>query len=177
MRNKKGLFLAILVADEICRFLAPFLIFYNPLFAVFVNIFFDFIDYPLFYFSGFKWEIAHRFDKLMDYWWYLFILIYSLTSGFYFKEIIILLFVIRSVGQIATIVTKNERLLIFFPNLMEWFFLANLLFDYLGFKMTLDTRLFVTLVISLIIGLSLEWTIHIGKPYARFYKSLIGIKV
>ena len=63
---------------ELIRLLVPFLIFSNPLLASVLAVFFDEPDYILFYKAGYRWKIYNFVDKMMDYWWYIFITFYSL---------------------------------------------------------------------------------------------------
>lgn len=169
----------LLVVDELLRFFAPFLLFINPLVAIPANILFDLVDYPLFRFSGFSWETSHRFDKMMDYWWYIVILVFSLISNLPITPIIIVLFLWRSIGQFLTVVSKNEKLLLLFPNTTEWYFDLFIILSAVGLEklyFTPESKLLLVIP-CILFGESVEWVIHYGKPYAKFLKKTFGLTV
>ncbi|OGK23417.1 hypothetical protein A3A46_03150 [Candidatus Roizmanbacteria bacterium RIFCSPLOWO2_01_FULL_37_13] len=162
--NKRKKYKILLFLNEFLRLLAPFLIFFNPLMTSVLSLIFDEADFYLFYKSGYKWIYYHIIDKLLDYWWYIFILIYSLDKPI--KFFVIILFIYRSLGQFLSIISRNEKLLLLFPNILERYFNIYILLLYLGFsKVLLESWNIALLALGTIIAFYIEWINHIKKPY------------
>ncbi|MBI4226005.1 hypothetical protein HY612_02725 [Candidatus Roizmanbacteria bacterium] len=135
------------------RIIVPFLIFKYPLLAFILSFLLDSIDGQLFFSSGFRWELYNFTDKLLDLWWYLFILIYLQTANVFLLSAILLIY--RMTGIIYILISKKERLYIFFPNVLEWFFLIYLIFP--------QTEIVLALIISFFWAIFVEWLVHISK--------------
>lgn len=108
----------------ILRLLAPFLIFISPKFAIILSLFFlDAFDGDFFEaFTAIDRQGYQTYDKIMDSWWLLFILIYILIHKFPYKKIFVSLFVYRIVGVVLMAFWFKEWLLIIFPNIFEMLF-------------------------------------------------------
>ena len=162
--NNRKIYKTLLFLNESVRLVGPFLIFFNPLLASALSLIFDEADFYLFYKSGYKLIYYHIIDKLLDYWWYIFILIYSLGQPI--NNFVIILFIYRSLGQFLSIISRNEKLLLLFPNILERYFNIYILLLYLGVsKLSLGNWNITLLALGTIIAFYIEWINHIKKPY------------
>ncbi len=118
----------ILIIVGTVRFLIAGVLFINPFLAELGALLFDWFDSGVAYLAGISWKAYTRYDKLLDYWWYIFILIYSIGKPIF--AVVLMLFAIRSVGQILTIVTSKHEYLFWFPNVLEHYFILYLLVTY-----------------------------------------------
>ena len=154
-----------LILVETSRLIAPFFIFPNPLVPSILVLTLDSIDGSLFYKSGYNWKVYNLIDKLLDYWWYIFIVIYSLSLPIF--PIILILFAYRTIGQLLGLLTQNEKVYIFFPNILEKYFYLFVVLTFLGYEnlflKTVTNSLI--LIISISISLFTEWAIHKKKIY------------
>ena len=151
----------LLLIDEIARFFIVFLIFVNPVLAVLLSFLFDYLDAPLAYLSQvMSRRTFYILDKIMDYWFYVFILISSFTLPIF--PIVLVLFLYRTIGQLLTIFTYNEIYLVIFFNLLDIFFLAYFL----------TGRSDISLLILLLpVALAREYEIHF-RPVTLKYRVL-----
>src|SRR3990167_1991681 len=99
------------------RLITPFFIFTYPLLAFILSQLFDAVDGQLFYNSGFSWKQYNLVDKLLDQWWYLFILLFLLGKSV--SLIPLFLLVYRAVGMLYVLVTQKEDAYLLFPNILE----------------------------------------------------------
>lgn len=151
-RNRNTITLTVVIILRIC---VPFFIFRNPLIAFIFSLILDQADGQLFYNSGYRWEQYNKIDKVLDYWWYLFILIFLWGRSIF--PIAAVLLAYRSIGQFLGIVYNKEEAYLWFPNILEWFFLAQLLFS--------EINIFVALTISVVWALLVEWGIHKSQAH------------
>ncbi|MBI3576924.1 hypothetical protein HY086_02725 [Candidatus Gottesmanbacteria bacterium] len=148
--SKNRRFKIILILVEVSRIGLPFLIFTHPLLALICSLLLDNVDGQLFYEAGAKWSYYNTIDKLLDYWWYVFIVLYLWNAPIFGMALV--LFLYRSIGQFIGIFRKDEKIYRWFPNILEWFFLLYLLFPHLNVG--------ISLVISLLWSIFVEWLIH-----------------
>ncbi|MCJ7740060.1 hypothetical protein MUP32_01940 [Candidatus Microgenomates bacterium] len=148
--NKKLVLKIILIIILLCRIGVPFLIFSYPLQTFLLTIILDYFDGLLFNLLGFRWYQYNTIDKILDYWWYLFILLF--LRGQTVFTIGLILFIYRGIGQFIGIVMRNEKVYLYFPNILEWFFLTNLLFP--------NSQTNILLLVSISWSLIIEWLIH-----------------
>ena len=104
------------------------LLFLNPLIAVVVSMFLDTVDAPAVFKVKHKWSFYTRYDKALDLWWYIFIVIYCRNLFIY--PVILALFIFRAIGQVPAIFTTRHKILFWFPNVLENFFVLYLLVVY-----------------------------------------------
>lgn len=107
------------------RILVPFSIFFHPVAATAASIILDSLDGYMGFRAGMTHRGYHTYDKLMDYWWYMFILLYSVDLSIF--PVIFILFVYRTAGQIVSLTLQKRSMLFWFPNILEHFFIAYLL--------------------------------------------------
>ena len=148
--NKRKMVRNILMVVILFRIFIPFLIFSKPFLALFLSLILDLIDGQLFYFLKYRWDQYNTVDKLLDYWWYLFIVFFFWGKTTF--PIAALLFGYRSIGQFYGILAKREKIYLFFPNILEWFFLTILIFP--------QAPIILLFTISLLWSLFVEWLIH-----------------
>jgi hypothetical protein len=137
------------------RLVLPFFIFVSPLLTLFISLIVDNIDGQLFYDAGFRWKTYNKVDKFLDYWWYIFILIYFYVYLPQLFLVALILFVIRTVGQVLGVYLQIEKIYIFFPNILEWFFMLSILLP--------NQKLEYNLIIATGISLFVEYIIHINN--------------
>ncbi|MFC1647219.1 hypothetical protein ACFL1A_02960 [Patescibacteria group bacterium] len=154
---------ALLYTVAISRVLAPFTVFLYPVFSAFINIFLDAIDGYIAFRAGWKHERYHKYDKILDYWWYIFIVIYAADLEIF--PVIFILFVFRTVGQIASIVTTSYKVLFLFPNILETFFdlfIIASLYPNLMYWFT-DLNQVIPLFLSTFLSIAREFILHVKK--------------
>lgn len=135
----------------VCRLFVPLLIFVNPLIAWVSSLFFDGFDGQLFWESGINWKVYNAVDKVLDYWWYLFILTYFYLEATEFIVIALALLAYRTLGQVVGVVMSYEKAYLVFPNLYEWFFVFAVIVGLGGW---------LALGLALLTAMFFEWLIH-----------------
>ncbi len=143
-----------LIIIGLLRFFTPAFIFYNPILITALSFFLDTIDSEIAFRAKLSWKAYSLYDKLLDYWWYIWILIFCLNLSIF--PIILILFIIRSIGQSAFFLTKKEKYFFYFPNILEIFFIF-----YLFSFGKVDIPFL--LLISTLIVLPREYIVHIKK--------------
>lgn len=141
----------VLYSIVLIRILVPFVVFASPLFAYILSLFFDQMDGQIFYENKIKWKYYNAADKILDYWWYLFILSYLFINQHDILNIATFLFFFRSIGQFIGVVFKKESIYIFFPNVFEPFSMLSII-------TTFDTNLL--LLVCVCYAILMEWVIH-----------------
>src|SRR3989344_4920178 len=106
--NKRKTVRNILMVVILLRIFIPFLIFSKPLLALLLSLVLDMVDGQLFYFLGYRWDQYNKVDKLLDFWWYLFILFFFWGKTTF--PIAAILFTYRSIGQLYGILAKREEI-------------------------------------------------------------------
>lgn len=145
------------------RFAICFFIFKYPLFVTITSLLLDWGDFLICKKAGFSWSQYSSYDKTMDYWWYLFILFYSLGKSI--ASIIIVLFVFRTIGQYLIFIRKKEIYFTLFPNVLESFFTFYVLAQSFPYINQLFSRSypFNALLISFLIAIVRELYLHTFK--------------
>jgi len=154
------------------RFLLPLYVFINPLVGTAISLFMDVPDGYFSFRAKMRWEWYHKWDKLADYWWYILIVTYSYVNNLPILKALLILFVLRSVGQFIILKKKESWMLIFFPNILENYFVAYLLIPKFLPAFPYNLYIFATCTI---IALIREYLIHIKKAYAANYIFKLGI--
>jgi len=113
------------------RVTVPLLIFIYPLPAALFSWVLD-IDAYVCMKAGYKWKKYHILDKILDYWFFIIIFLYSFRLPIF--PYILVLFVFRSIGQILSTLTFETKHLVMFPNLLDLYFLSYLVLDALGYS-------------------------------------------
>lgn len=124
----------------------------------------DWVDGELFKRAGYTYSQYSFYDKRLDYYWYAWIMVYVLVQDHLYKNLLLFLFVYRSVGQFIYFRTKKNSVLFFFPNVFEIFFFYCLIVASLNYSLLLQTGQirFVIVVITSVVLLR-EYILHIRK--------------
>ncbi len=138
----------------ILRFIGVLFLGLYPIPAYLFCSFLDIIDGQVAYEAGLTWRQYCRYDKLLDYWLYIGILLYSYHLTIF--PIILVLFVIRSIGQIIFLNTNKDKYLFWFPNILERFFVLYLIVG--GHEIIL-------LIIAILITIPHEYIFHIHSSH------------
>jgi hypothetical protein len=117
-----GLAIVLLVA---AKFVLPLLIIRFPFAAGWANFALDGIDGDLLIPLGLPNEIYQPVDKISDWVTYVAIVVVGYRSRWPIRRLMLGLFLFRSVGQVAFLVTEEELFLALFPNFLEPLFLVT----------------------------------------------------
>ena len=103
----------------------PLLIIPFPFVAGWLNFLLDGFDGDILIPLGLPNEVYQPVDKLTDWLTYVAIVIVAFRNGWPTRILMLGLFIYRSIGQVAFLVTGNELLLALFPNFLEPLFLVT----------------------------------------------------
>ena len=103
----------------------PLLIIPFPFVAGWLNFLLDGFDGDILIPLGLPNDVYQPVDKLTDWLTYVAIVIVAFRNGWPTRMLMLGLFIYRSIGQVAFLVTENELLLAFFPNFLEPLFLVT----------------------------------------------------
>lgn len=150
----------------ILRIVAPALLFVSPWVGCIVNLFLDMIDGLVFEKAGFSNARYNRFDKPLDFYWYVWIMIYILANRATIPHVWLFgaFFIIRLIGQIGYSITENHMFYFYFPNIFEAFFWAYVLNDVTGWSDFRKTSsLLIWLAVVLAFKIPIEYFLHVAK--------------
>lgn len=116
---------AAIVLIIVAKFALPVLIIRFPFAAGWANFFLDGFDGDLLIPLGLPDDIYQPVDKLSDWVTYVAIVIVGYRNAWPTKQLMLGLFLFRSVGQVGFLLTGNELLLAAFPNFLEPLFLVT----------------------------------------------------
>lgn len=105
----------------LARVVAVFVVFVDPFWAIIVSLALDSLDSIPAYKAGYTFKEYTRYDKVLDYWWYVVVLYVSL--GLPFRNLMIVLFVVRTIGQVLALWSGDTKLFFLFPNVFENMFI------------------------------------------------------
>lgn len=147
------------------RILSAPLIFITPLPAIILSFFLDVIDIEFASQKVLNLSEYEKYDKALDFWWYINIMIFSWFHLPSYKYLLLILFTFRAIGEIIFFIKNDRRVFFLFPNFFEnIFFLIffSIYFKQLNFLLNKE---FVYIFISIIIVLKLfqEWWVHIAQ--------------
>jgi hypothetical protein len=106
------------------KFVLPVLIIRFPFAAGWANFALDGIDGDLLIPLGLPNEIYQPIDKISDWVTYVAIVIVGYRNRWPIKRLMLGLFLFRSIGQVAFLLTEEELFLALFPNFLEPLFLV-----------------------------------------------------
>lgn len=149
----------------VLRLLLGPIIFLSVWFASVFTFLLDWVDGEFFKRAGYPRSQYILYDKILDYYWYVFMIVYISLANVPSRNIFLFLFLFRSLGQTLFFLTKKEFYFIFFPNVFEilfFFYLGTLIFPKLQPLMLYPKILYPLAVI--LIGVSIrEYVLHIKK--------------
>ncbi len=146
-------------------FTAP-LIFIWPLLSIILSVFLDLID------ADFAHKVVSKklyqlFDKNLDLWWFINIIIYSYFNFPDYKIYLLILFVYRLIGQLIYYLSRNRGVLLFFPNFFEWVFILIFIGkNYYPSILKGETFNLIILIIF-IVKIFQEWFLHVANLSIR----------
>jgi hypothetical protein len=108
------------------KFVLPLLILRFPFAAGWANFALDGIDGDLLIPLGLSNEVYQPIDKVTDWVTYVAIVVYAYRTEWPIRRLMLGLFLFRSIGQIAFLVTEEELFLALFPNFLEPLFLVTI---------------------------------------------------
>jgi hypothetical protein len=122
-RPIETLAIALIVA---AKFVLPLLILRFPFAAGWANFALDGLDGDILIPLGLPDEIYQPVDKITDWVTYVAIVVYGYRSQWPIRRLMLGLFLFRSIGQVAFLVTEEELFLALFPNFLEPLFLVTI---------------------------------------------------
>lgn len=174
----KRLIRYLLYVIVIClRFALPILFFkYHSALMVFLITFLDLVDAEFAgnHVASKAWY--QKMDKMLDLYWYAWLLTYVLVFYPSFALLFVGLFIYRLIGHILVISGKDRKVLMYFPNLFEYLFFLlffSKTFVSLNF-LTQGSMLYVSIVILVIFKFCQEYFLHIKKLSIR--ENVFGLK-
>jgi len=133
-----------------------------PLFAWAISYFLDLVDYGAALRGGITYRTYQSADKILDVIFRIYMLISVYYLQFPFAWIFLVLFFIRSLGDVLYFKTRNERHYFLFPNVMEFFYPLYLLWLAFGRATPYSfTLLGGCLFISIVFKIVHEYALHI----------------
>ena len=143
----------------ILRIIFAPLIFVWPLLSVIVSFFLDLIDADLAHYTITKDQYEIN-DKALDFWVYIFEMIYAWQNFSDFKWLLLVLFTWRFIGMIVFYITNNRKYFIIFENFFENIFFV------LFFKIQI-VNIYITFILAFMIKIFTEWFIHYADLSVR----------
>lgn len=142
------------------RFITPLFIAKFPLPATILSMILD-VDALVAQKSQLTWRQYHRLDKILDYWFYIWILLFSLNKPI--APYMIAIFAFRSIGQYLSFKTYKTKYLIFFPQIIDLYLLAYLFSNYFVFLKPyfVGSNNWYVIAVLMVIGLLKEFSIHV----------------
>lgn len=125
----------------------------------------DLVDGEIFKRAGWTYTKYSICDKILDYYWYIFILAYVFLNNVPAREVFLILFLFRSLGQVLFLLTKKHLFLFLFPNIFEilfFFFLFTSIFPSLNPFMQFPKIIYLLLLITPLV-LIREYILHIKR--------------
>ncbi len=145
------------------KYLLPLLIFKYPFHASLANFVLDSVDGDILMHFGLSYATYTLIDKSADYVTY--IVMFIVGRKWKIGRLITILFVFRSIGQLAFFATHNDLLLFVFPNLLEPLFIiySFLMYRY-GTKAHEKYKKYFLLIWIFIVAFKMwnEYNVHLG---------------
>jgi hypothetical protein len=170
----------VIVFVIILKFTLPFIMIFFPFAAGWANFILDSIDGDILVPLGLANENYQIIDKIADYVTYICMVIWAYKNKAIIKKEILIVFLLRTIGQFMFFITRNELSLFFFPNLVEplfLFFVTMLIFR--GKELTekfYKKYIWIIWIVILIYKFQDEWFTHVSNlDRSDFLKSLFGL--
>ncbi len=166
----------LLIFNSIIRTIFPLWVFINPIQGIIIALITDGYDYYLLCRYGKISNDLYQYqDKILDYYWYVLILIYTYLyiPSIFIQLLLLSTFVFRSLGQLIYMLNHNEGIFLYFPNIQEPIFWLWIIYPSL-----LDQQLlFISVTVIVLIKIIIEYYVHIihVNPVNQLLHSL-GIK-
>ena len=149
---------------ELLRLVFPVFIFSYPVYVIVATIFLDAIDGEFASQGVLSREKYQIVDKLMDNWWYIWVLFYSYFALNNFFILLLVLFIYRTIGLILFLLKKNRKIFMFFPNFFEnAFFLFFFATIFSLESLIVGPNLYYSLAVVFALKILQEYWVHILK--------------
>ncbi len=151
-------------------------LFLHPFIAYLLNAFLDMADGPIYkHFLKINPQKAQLIDKILDLWLYTTAIIFSLFSNYLLPITYYLLFLYlyRLIGQIVYFVTRNKRLLVYFPNFFENFFFFFTFLDLISASHLARNPLFLYPSIVILVGGKIAHEISLHRRNETCFDNII----
>ena len=144
------------------RIAAVFTLWLDPFLGFWFNHVLDWIDGDILARLGIKREWYQKYDKRLDFLFYIGMFVYAIST--FEKDAILILFLLsfiyRFVGMIIYEITNHEWLLFVFTNYSSLFFLLKTI---LPGVIVIDFKMIIIIFIIIISSLIKEWILHVAK--------------
>ncbi|NMB84030.1 hypothetical protein GYA28_01955 [Candidatus Roizmanbacteria bacterium] len=149
----------------VLRVFTPFFIFFQPVTISLLAFLLDVIDVEFASRRVLTKSQYQYLDKAMDFWWYVFAMVYSFVSMPQYNYLLIPLFTLRLLGEVIFYFNRNRKTFFYFPNLFEnayFIFLLGNKVPSLGFLISGDHTVY-SLAVVFILKMFQEWWVHIAQ--------------
>ncbi|MCR4277361.1 MAG: hypothetical protein NUV87_04510 [Candidatus Roizmanbacteria bacterium] len=146
------------------RVLVAPLVFIWPLLSVILSFFLDVIDIEFASRRVLTLSKYERYDKALDTWWYINVMIFAWFQMPNYRYILLILFVFRTIGEMIFFIKNDRRIFFLFPNFFEnIFFLIffSIYFKPLHFLLS-EKYIYFSLSVVIIAKIFQEWWVHIA---------------
>jgi len=160
----------------LARLIVPFFLWKNPFLITVLTVFLDIIDGEFFRFATFSKnnDVYQKIDKLLDFYWYTFILQYLAGSSLF--PLFLVLWGIRLIGNIIYFLRNKREICLLFPNVFENLFFAYIFavtFPICAFFLSKEFFIY-TFLIAFFLKIAQEYFLHIRK--FSFHDRFLGSK-
>lgn len=165
----------------VARTFTGILIFFQPLNGFIWFSIVDFWDaYFLQHMAGMSWRTYQKLDKKLDWFGYTSMLLVGIRFGI--ASMVIPFFLFKLLGQIVFMFFKQQKVFLFFPNLLEAIFLWAVIFPLIGwsgghFSLVFDQTLLMLFALEIVkeFFLHIFWPNHLKKNGFPNYLRIFGI--
>lgn len=163
MQSNMSLFTQLTKIDVLLRLITGPLIFISPIIATICVFILDGFDGEILKRSGYARHEYSTYDKVLDYWWYIWILLYVFSSNAPYKYLFLTLFLYRTVGQIFYLFSHKGILFFLFPNVFESLFYYYLVAHLINKEDLFFSQPMLTYAMVVLTALKLlqEYIVHI----------------
>jgi hypothetical protein len=151
------------------KYLSPIAFLLSPFIFGWANFVLDTIDGDLLIPLGLSDRVYQPMDKMADWVTYVFMVVVAYRYNWSIKKWILGLFVFRSIGQIAFLLSRDERVFFLIPNFLEPVFLIYATIEFFKWLKLRKTK-------SWCMTKKQHMSDYAAKPFAKHWK-LIAILV
>ncbi|HLD03951.1 MAG TPA: hypothetical protein VJC17_04220 [Candidatus Dojkabacteria bacterium] len=146
---------------QFTRFVGVAILFVFPLPGWLILSALDIWDYGVSLRAGIDFKKYQYFDKSLDLWFNLFMLLSAWYYQWPHSSVFLFLFLLRFLGELFLLITHKRIYLLYFPNIIHFFFPLYIIYLYLlQDKFNNNLVLLVLLVVATLIKLFEEYQLH-----------------
>ncbi len=157
------------------RLILPFFLWRNVFVASLLIVFADWLDGDIFRraFSSMRNNTYQIIDKSLDLYGYCFALVFTVGSPIF--TIFLLLFLWRLAGYLIFLFKRERKILVFFPNVFELFFLFYILtLAFPSLEVLLEgDHLLASLLLLTIVKVVWEYLLHVTHFFTSIYERFV----